>query len=80
MDGGAKTPQEAVLQEMVTLHHRLSNQLTVAAGRAQLLSADPAVPPAMRADAARIVDAAREAASTGHRLQELAARAQRRTP
>ena len=77
---GSETSQEAMLQEMVTLHHRLSNQLTATAGRAQLLSMNPKVPPELRADVARIVDAALATVHSWQRLRELVDRAQRHAP
>ena len=80
MVAGTETSQETMLQEMVTLQHRLSNQLTATAGRAQLLSMDPQVPPALRADVARIVDAALATVHTWQRLRELTDRAQRHAP
>ena len=80
MAAGTETSQEAVLQEMVTLQHRLSNQLTLTAGRAQLLGVNPDVPPEVRGDVAGIVDAALATVRTWQRLRELADRAQRHAP
>ena len=55
-------------QEVATLQHHLSNQITVAAGQAQLLSFQPDLPPALRPSVTEIVEAVFAA---GHTLQQL---------
>jgi hypothetical protein len=65
------TREVQVLLEVGPLQHLLGNQLGLVTGRAQLLSLDPELPPAVRPAVSEIADAALAAARTLRRLQEL---------
>ena len=65
------TRDEQVLPDVGTLQHLLGNQLGLVTGRAQLLSLDPELPPALCPAVSEIADAALAAARTLRRLQEL---------
>ena len=58
-------------QEVRTLRHLLANQMTLAAGLAELLSLQSELPPALRPSVTGIVDAVFAAGHTLQRLQEL---------
>jgi hypothetical protein len=68
---GQVTPEEQVLQEVLLVQHLLGNQLSRAASRAQLLSFEPELSPALHPSVAEIVDAVLAAGHTLQRLQEL---------
>jgi hypothetical protein len=69
------TWDEHLRQEVATLQHLLGNQLTLAAGRAQLLSLAPELPPALRPAVSEIADDVLAAGRTLQQLQQLASRA-----
>ena len=80
MQLGQATRDEQVPQEVGTLQHLLGNQIGLAAGRAQLLSLAPELPPALRPAVSEIADAALAAARTLQRLWELTSPAQLEGP
>ena len=68
MQGDQATWDEEVRQEVATLQNQLANQITLAAGWAELLSVQPDVPPAVRA---RVTDIVVAVFAAGHTLQRL---------
>ena len=74
------TWDEQVLQEVATLQHRLGNQITLAAGRAELLSFQAELPPALRPPVTEIVEAVFAAGHTLQRLLQLTSPAGRAGP
>ena len=65
------TWDEQLLQEVRTLQHLLANEITVAAGQAELLSLQPDLPPALRPPLTGIMDAVFAAGRTLQQLQRL---------
>ena len=71
VDGALLMHTAAMLQEIRTLHHLLSNQLTAAAGYAELLAVDPLLAPALQPSITEVIEQTFAAAVTLRQAQAL---------
>jgi hypothetical protein len=68
---GSSPYSDELLRQARQLQHLLSNQLTVAFGYAELLTINPALPPALLPELQQVCQAAADAARTLDELQQL---------